>query len=73
MRLLRLMSGEMTRKEVRDALKLKPATDIKNRYLDPCLEQGWIKMTMPKKPTSPKQRFRITSAGRARVKVFEDE
>ena len=73
MRLLRLMSGEMSRKQIRDALKLKPATDIKNRYLDPCLEQGWIKMTMPKKPSSPKQRFRITSAGRARVKVFEDE
>lgn len=75
MRLLRVMSGEMSRKEVRDALKLKNPSDVKKRFLDPCLEQGWIKMTMPRKPSSPKQRFRITSAGRARarVKVFEDE
>ncbi|MCY4571153.1 MAG: DNA-processing protein DprA [Gemmatimonadetes bacterium] len=73
MRLLRVMSGEMTRKEVRDALKLKNRSDVKKRFLDPCLEQGWIKMTVPEKPRSPKQRFRITSAGRARVKVFKDE
>lgn len=64
MRLLRAMSGEMSRQEIRDALKLKPSTDIKKRYVDPCLEQGWIEMTMPEKPRSPHQRFHITAAGR---------
>lgn len=73
MRLLSVMSGEMTREEIRAALNLKPKTDIKKRYLDPCLEGGWIKMTMPKKPTSPNQRFRITPAGRACVVGSEDE
>ena len=67
MRLLSSMSGTMTRQEIRHALNLKPKTDIKKRYLDPCLEGGWIEMTIPDKPRSPKQRFRITPVGRACV------
>ena len=72
MRLLSVMSGEMTRKEIRDALNLRNWRNVKQRYLDPCLDQGWIEMTMPEKPRSPKQRFRITSAGRACVKAFDE-
>ena len=30
-------------------------------------------MTMPEKPSSPKQRFRITPDGRACVEAFEGE
>ena len=73
MRLLPVMSGEMSRREIRDALKLKSGSDVKKRFLDPCLEKGWIEMTMPEKERSPKQRFRITLDGRACVKAFEDE
>jgi len=72
MRLLPVMSGEMTRKEIRDALNLRNWRNVKRRYLDPCLDQGWIEMTMPEKPRSPKQRFRITPAGRAWVKAFDE-
>ena len=73
MRLLSVMSGEMTRKEIRDALSLKSGSHVKKQYLDPCQEKGWIEMTMPEKPRSPKQRFRITPVGRACVEAFEDE
>ncbi|MDE2795685.1 MAG: DNA-processing protein DprA [Gemmatimonadota bacterium] len=72
MRLLSVMSGEMTRKEIRDALNLRSSSNVKQRYLDPCLDQGWIEMTMPEKPRSPKQRFRITPVGRACVKAFDE-
>ncbi len=65
MRLLRAMSGKMTRKEIRDALKLKDGGHVKKRYLDPCLERGWIEMTMPNRARSPNQRFRVTQAGQA--------
>ena len=71
MRLLAVMSGEMTRKEICDALKLKSWAGVKQRYLDPCQEEGWIEMTMPDKPTSRNQRFRITPAGRAFVEAPE--
>ncbi len=72
-RLLPVMSGEMTREEIRAALGLKDWGHIKKRYLDPCLEGGWIEMTMPDKPSSKKQRFRITPVGRTCVVGSEDE
>lgn len=73
MRLLRAMSGEMSRQEICDALKLKSRSYVKKRFLDPCRRNGWIEMTLPEKPRSPNQRFRITSVGRACVEAFEDE
>ena len=73
MQLLSVMSGEMTRREIRDALNLKDGSHVKKRFLGPCLERGWIEMTMPEKPRSPKQRFRITRAGRACVDVIGDD
>ncbi|MDE0081463.1 MAG: DNA-processing protein DprA [Gammaproteobacteria bacterium] len=71
MRLLSVMSGEMTRNEIRDALNFKSWSNVKQRYLDPCQEKGWIEMTMPDKPTSRNQRFRITPAGRTCVEARE--
>ena len=73
MRLLSLMTGEMTRKEIRDALNLKSRNHVKTHYLDPCLEKGWIGMTKPKTPTSRNQRFYITPDGLACLEAFEDE
>ena len=73
MRLLSVMSGEMTRKDIRDALNLRSGSHIKKRYVDPCLERGWIEMTMPEKPRSPKQRFLISPVGKTCVEAFEDE
>lgn len=72
-RLLRVVAGEMSRKEIRDALKLKSGSDVKRRFLDPCLDKGWIEITMPENERSPKQRFRITPVGQTWVEAFEDE
>ena len=47
--------------------------DVPSLETDPCQEKGWIEMTMPEKPSSPKQRFRITPDGRACVEAFEGE
>lgn len=69
-KLMRVMSGEMMRQEICDALKLKSWTNVKQRYVDPCLENGWIEMTLPDEPSSRKQRFRITSVGRDQVEDF---
>ena len=69
MRLLRAMSGEMTRQEIPGALGLKDWGSVKKRYVDPCLGEGWIEMTNPETPRSPKQRFRITPAGSAQLEA----
>ncbi len=34
-------------------------------YLEPLLTAGWLERTLPDKPTSPNQRYRIGEAGRA--------
>ncbi|MCY4400163.1 MAG: DNA-processing protein DprA [Gemmatimonadetes bacterium] len=73
MRLLSVMSGEMTREEIRGALELKTESYVKRQFRDPCLEKGWIEMTMPENARSPNQRFYITPVGRAFVGAFEDE
>jgi ATP-dependent DNA helicase RecG len=35
-----------------------------NHYLAPALEAGLIEMTIPDKPRSSKQRYRLTAKGR---------
>ncbi len=63
-RLLLAMSAEMSRQELLAALKLRDVGNLRERYLRPCLHEGWIEMTIPEKPSSRNQRFRLTAAGR---------
>jgi ATP-dependent DNA helicase RecG len=34
-------------------------------YLNPLLAAGWLEMTLPDKPRSSKQRYRLTNKGRS--------
>lgn len=43
-------------------------TKFRDQVLAPLLEAGLVEMTIPDKPRSPKQRYRITEAGRARLR-----
>ncbi len=67
-RLLQEMSGEMTRQQIQDATGLKHENHFRNVYLIPALQAGWIEMTIPDKPRSSKQRYRLTPAGVERQK-----
>ena len=62
-RLLRAMSGEMTRQRIQEALGLKHEDHFRHAYLLPALRAGLIEMTIPDKPRSSKQRYRLTPAG----------
>ena len=62
-RLLRVMSGEMTRQRLQEALGLKHEDHFRKAYLIPALRSGLIEMTIPDKPRSSKQRYRQTAAG----------
>jgi ATP-dependent DNA helicase RecG len=63
--LLTHASGEMTRQQLMDALGLKDRKHFADAYLQPSLEKGLLEMTIPDKPQSSKQNYRLTERGRA--------
>ena len=62
-RLIQALNGEMTRGELQKALKLKDAENFRKNYLLPALENALIKMTIPDKPQSSRQRYFLTKKG----------
>ncbi len=62
-RLLQVISGEMTRHGLRSALGLKNDEHFRKAYLVPALQAGLIEMTVPDKPRSRNQRYRLTPEG----------
>ena len=62
-RLLQVIAGEMTRQHLQEALGLKHEDHFRKAYLSPALQAGLIKMTIPDKPRSRNQRYRLTPAG----------
>ena len=71
-RLLHVISGEMTRQRLQEALGLKHEDHFRNAYLIPALRAGLIEMTIPDKPRSSKQRYRLTAAGRGYLKKTKE-
>ena len=57
------LSCPLARSELQRILKLKDRKSFQERYLKPALNNGWIEMTIPDKPTSSKQKYRLTYKG----------
>ena len=66
--LLKILKGEMTRAELMKNLKLKDRVNFYIKYLQPALALGLIEMTIPDKPKSSKQKYRLTEKGRNQLK-----
>jgi Fic family protein len=63
-RLLLGIRGEMSREALQQALDLQDRKSFRERYLKPALEQGLIERSVPDKPHSRLQRYRLTDRGR---------
>ncbi len=63
-RLLSVLDDDMSLKEILAALSLKDRKSLRERYLLPALESGLIEMTVPNKPNSRLQKYRLTAKGR---------
>ena len=61
--LLAFCQEPRTRKEVIEYLEISSAQYALRRYLDPLVECGAIRMTIPEKPKSPKQQY-VTVTGK---------
>ena len=62
-RLLRCVFGDMSRGDLQEAIGLRDAEHFRKSYIIPALEIKAIEMTIPEKPTSSKQKYRISSVG----------
>ncbi|MDR1111930.1 MAG: Fic family protein [Deltaproteobacteria bacterium] len=58
-RLLEVLSGEMSGREIMEALGLTDRKSFRQRYLAPALDAGLVEMTIPDKPNSHLQRYRL--------------
>ena len=62
--LLSLADGEMSSGNLRIILNIKHRQTFRDNYMHPALEDGLIEMTIPEKPSSSKQKYRLTEKGR---------
>ncbi len=62
--LLAVIQGEMGREELQAVLGLADRKSFRERYLKPALDSGLIEMTIPDKPNSRLQKYRLTDKGR---------
>ena len=68
-RLLKALTAPMNRAELQAKLQLKSQANFRDRYLQPALAAGLIEMTIPDKPRSSRQQYRLTEKGKARVQT----
>lgn len=62
-KLLRHLKGEMSRRELMNKLKLKDEKNFRNLYLQTGLKAEVIERTIPEKPNSRLQKYRLTEKG----------
>ena len=62
-RLLHVVEGAMSMRELLDALGLRDRKWLRQGYLAPAMSGGLIEMTRPEAPSARNQRYRLTPAG----------
>ncbi len=70
---MKAIFGEMSRQQIQESLGLKHARHFREVYLEPTLRAGLVEMTIPDKPRSSKQRYRLTPAGRRYLRRVETQ
>ena len=66
---LMALSGDMTRRDLQEKLGLKNAEHFRKHYLITALDGGFVEMTIPDKPQSRLQRYRLTQLGRHELAI----
>jgi len=63
MQIIEALGGEMSRRDLQEHLGLRNAEHFRKVYLQPAIREGLVEMTLPEKPRSSKQRYRLTRRG----------
>ena len=69
---LAALTCEMDRAQLQAALQLAHRSHFMTAYIRPALEAGLVEMTIPDKPNSRNQRYRLTSEGRKLVRSMQE-
>ncbi|MDN5306125.1 MAG: ATP-dependent helicase RecG [Bacteroidota bacterium] len=69
--LLKVMTHEHTRRELQEMLQLTDREYFRKEYLIKAIDGGFVALTIPDKPNSSKQKYRLTQKGENLKKSFE--
>ena len=62
-KLVSILTGEMGRSELQGLLLIKNRDYLRTDYLNPAISKGYIELTIPDKPNSQNQKYRLTAKG----------
>jgi len=73
MNMLRIIKGEMTRNEIMIILGLKDEKHFREHYMQTAINAHVVEMTIPDKPRSKNQKYRLTAKGQNLLKDSDDK
>ena len=62
-KLVSILTGEMWRSELQGLLSIKNRDYFRTDYLNPAISNGYVELTIPDKPNSRNQKYRLTAKG----------
>ena len=68
-----VLVGEMGRSELQELLSIKNRDYFRKDYLNPAINNGYIELTIPNKPNSQNQKYRITKKGLVLKELLKKE
>jgi ATP-dependent DNA helicase RecG len=71
--MIQMITGKMSRIDIMTALGLKDEKHFRENYQQTGIATGVIEMTVPDKPKSRKQKYRLTNAGKKLLKGRKHE
>jgi hypothetical protein len=66
-------AGDASRMQLQTAAGIRDREHFRQEYLKPLLDSGLLEMTIPDKPRSSKQRYRLTATGHAALEAWEQQ
>ncbi|MFI3239252.1 MAG: hypothetical protein R3Y22_01485 [Bacteroidales bacterium] len=61
--LIKVLDGEMDSIELQTLINVNHRTYFRNNYIKPAIIAGYVELTIPDKPTSRNQKYRLTKKG----------
>jgi predicted transcriptional regulator len=66
-------NGALGNSEILTNLGLSDRTHLREHYIDPAIASGLVERTIPEKPTSRLQKYRLTEKGQAMLEQLKSE